>query len=54
LLNDKLGVQAEIVGGKTGEFTVWVGDQLVASKGWVRFPSDLKVLQAVRAALSSE
>jgi len=52
LLKKELGVQVEAVGGKTGEFTVWVGDQVVASKGWVRFPSDQKVLEAVRAALN--
>ena len=52
MLKKELGIDAETTGGKTGEFTVWVGDQLVASKGWVRFPSDQKVLQAVRAALA--
>jgi hypothetical protein len=52
-LKKELGAEVETVGGKTGEFTVWVGDQKVASKGWVRFPSDQKVLEAVRAALSS-
>jgi hypothetical protein len=50
LLKKELGVDVETVGGKTGEFTVWVGDQLVAQKGWIRFPSDQKVLEAVRAA----
>jgi hypothetical protein len=50
LLKKELGADVETVGGKTGEFTVWVGDQLVAQKGWIRFPSDQKVLEAVRAA----
>jgi len=50
LLKRELGVDVETVGGKNGEFTVWVGDQLVARKGWIRFPSDQKVLDAVRAA----
>jgi hypothetical protein len=53
LLKNELGVQVEIVSGNTGEFTVWVDDRIVARKGWVRFPKDLKVLQAVRAALNS-
>jgi hypothetical protein len=51
LLKKDLGVDVEIVGGKTGEFTVWVDDEIVAQKGWIRFPSNQKVLEAVRAAL---
>jgi hypothetical protein len=51
LLKNELGVEVETTGGKTGEFTVWVGDQLVAKKGWIRFPSDDRVLEAVRSAL---
>jgi hypothetical protein len=53
LLKKELGLDAEIVGGKTGEFTVWVDDKLVAQKGWIRFPSDKTVLQAVTAALGA-
>ena len=52
MLKKELGVQVETVAGGTGEFTVWVGDKLVAQKGWIRFPSDQKVLEAVRAALN--
>lgn len=44
-------MDTETVFGKTGEFTVWVGNQMVAQKGWIRFPSDQKVLEAVRAAI---
>jgi hypothetical protein len=51
LLKKELVIDVETVGGKTGEFTVWVGDQLVAQKGWIRFPSDQKILEAVRAAI---
>jgi hypothetical protein len=51
LLRKELNVDVETMGGKTGEFTVWVGDKLVAQKGWIRFPSDQRVLQAVRAEL---
>jgi hypothetical protein len=51
LLKKELAVEADIVEGKIGEFTVWVGDRMVARKGWVRFPSDQTVLQAVTAAL---
>jgi hypothetical protein len=53
LLFKELGISAETTGGKAGEFTIWVGDELVAKKGWLRFPTDQKVLDAVRAALNS-
>jgi len=51
LLKKELGTEVETTGGKTGEFTVWVGEKLVSEKKWLRFPSDRKVLEAVRAAL---
>jgi hypothetical protein len=54
LLKKELDIEVETVGGKTGEFTVWVGDRLVAQKGWIRFPSDQTVLRAVTAALKTE
>jgi len=50
LLKKELGVEVETVAGANGEFTVWVDDKLVARKGWVRFPSDQRVLEAVRSA----
>jgi hypothetical protein len=53
LLKKELDIEVETVGGKTGELTVWVGDQLVARKGRIRFPGDQTVLQAVKAALKS-
>jgi hypothetical protein len=52
LLKKELRADVETVGGSTGEFTVWVDDQLVARKKWLRFPSDEKVLQAVKTALA--
>jgi len=52
LLKKELGVDVETAGGGLGEFTVWVGDRMVARKGWLRFPSDQRVLGAVRAALN--
>ena len=42
----------ETAGGSEGEFTVHVGGQVVAKKGLLGFPSDKKVLEAVRAALT--
>lgn len=52
LIKRELGLESELVEGDRGEFTVWVGDRLAAKKGWVRFPSDGKVLAGVREALA--
>jgi hypothetical protein len=51
LIKRELGVQPELIEGDRGEFSVWVGNQVVAKKGWLRFPSDQKVLTAVRQAI---
>ena len=52
LIRRELGIEAELIEGGMGEFTVWVGERMVAKKGWVRFPSDQKVLAAVQQALA--
>jgi hypothetical protein len=52
LLKKELGAEVELAAGGNGEFTVWVGDKVVARKGVLRFPSDQKVLEAVRAELT--
>jgi hypothetical protein len=52
LLKRELGIETELIEGNRGEFTVWVGEQLVAEKGWIRFPSNEKVLSAVSQALA--
>lgn len=52
LIRRELETEPELVKGGRGEFTVWVGDRMVAKKGWVRFPSDQSVLCAVRQALA--
>ena len=49
----ELEVEVETVIGGRGEFTVWVGDRKVAEKGWLTFPSDAKIVTAVREALAS-
>lgn len=54
LLKRELGVETKLVEGGRGEFTVWVGDEVVARKGWFGFPEDEKVLAAVREALKGE
>ncbi len=53
LIERELGVEAELVEGRRGEFTVWVGDRVVARKGWLRFPADQRVLREVRQALGA-
>jgi hypothetical protein len=49
-LKQDLGVDAELIVGGSGEFTVWVGDKKVAEKSWGRFPEPDSVVTAVRAA----
>jgi hypothetical protein len=44
-------VDASLVEGKRGEYTVWVGNTLVAKKDGRGFPSDQDVLAAVQKAL---
>ena len=53
LLKRELGVEATLVEGDRGEFTVWVGEEIVAKKGWLGFPDDRKVLAAVRQSLAA-
>lgn len=51
-LKDKLNVEAELVIGSSGEFTVWVGDRKVSEKKWM-FPSPDDVVAAVRSAMQA-
>ncbi len=53
LLKGELGVEATLVKGDRGEFTVWVGEEMVAKKGWLGFPDDEKILAAVRRSLAA-
>jgi hypothetical protein len=52
LLKKELHVETQLIAGDRGEFTVWVGDEVVAKKNWLGFPDDEKVLTAVREALA--
>jgi hypothetical protein len=54
LIKDATGVEPELSEGGRGEFTVWVGDQVVARKDADGFPSDEAALAAVRQALPAE
>ena len=53
LIKDELGADSELIEGGRGEFTVWVGDQVVAKKDTEGFPSDEDALTAVKRALVS-
>jgi hypothetical protein len=53
LLKKELNVETELIAGDRGEFTVWVGDNIVSKKNWLGFPDDGKVLEAVREALGN-
>jgi hypothetical protein len=52
LLEKELGVKPQVVKGNRGEFSVVVGDKTVAEKGLILFPSNKKVIEAVRRELS--
>jgi hypothetical protein len=45
------GLDAQLLVGGSGEFTVWLDDKLVAEKKLGLFPSPDAVVQAVKAAL---
>lgn len=47
-LKQDLGVEAELIVGGSGEFTVWVDDAKVSEKQWGRFPDPVAVVAAVR------
>jgi hypothetical protein len=53
LLKKELAVDTNLIAGDRGEFTVWVGDKVVAKKGWLGFPDDEQVLVAVRDELQA-
>ena len=50
-LQRALGIKATLVEGDRGEFTVWVDSLKVAAKEHDEFPSDAKVVGAVRGVL---
>lgn len=53
-LKRELGLDATLVVGGSGEFTVWLDDKLVAEKQHGQFPSPDDVVAAVEAALPQE
>jgi hypothetical protein len=52
LIKEQLGADSELVEGGRGEFTVWVGDEVVAKKDLQGFPSDDEALNAVKQAVA--
>jgi len=47
-----LGIDAQLIPGDRGEFTVWVDGKKVASKQGEEFPSGKEAVDAVRAAMT--
>ena len=54
LIKDELGIDSELSEGGRGEFTVWVGDQVVAKKDTEGFPTDEEALKAVKQAMTDD
>ena len=54
MLERELGVKAELIEGRLGEFTVGVGDKVIAKKGLIFFPQEKKILNAARKALVNQ
>jgi hypothetical protein len=50
-LKKATGLDAQLLVGGSGEFTVWLDDQLLAEKKMGMFPSPDAIVEAVRAAL---
>jgi len=50
-IKNKLHVDANLVVGSSGEFTVWVGDTKVAEKTTQLWPDAKDIIEAVRARL---
>jgi predicted Rdx family selenoprotein len=50
-LQQELGIASELVVGKSGEFTVWLGERLIAEKNHTGFPDPDDVVDDVRDAM---
>ena len=51
LIKQDTGMDAALIVGGRGEFTVWVGEETVAKKDANGFPADEEIVTAVRRAL---
>lgn len=52
-LREELGIEALLVKGHGGIFTVAVNGKVVAKKTWSGFPTEAEVLEAVRKELAN-
>lgn len=52
LIAEATGATPEIVVGRRSEFSIWVGDTMVAEKSRKGFPSDEQIIRAVRERLA--
>jgi hypothetical protein len=52
MLERELGIKTELVEGGRGEFTVSLNEVEIARKGWLGFPKDEKILEAVKNHLA--
>jgi hypothetical protein len=53
LLKNEIGIEPQLLQGRMGEFSVWLDGKLIVKKGWLKIPSDERVLEAVQNALQS-
>lgn len=53
LITDGTGADVAVVEGARSEFSVRVGDRIVAQKSRTGFPADAEILDAVRKALAT-
>jgi len=53
LIKHELGIETELVEGDRGEFTVWVGSRMVATKENGAFPTDAGVISALKRELAA-
>lgn len=54
VIKQETGLDAELIEGGRGEFTVWVNQKLVAQKDAHGFPSETEALAAVQQALTRD
>ena len=54
-LKSELGLDAvSLVSGDRGEFSLWLGDTLIAKKSYAGFPTNEEAVQAMRTALKRD
>ena len=53
LIRDATGAEVDVVEGARGEFSIRVGDRVVAEKSRTGFPAEADIVAAVRQALGT-